>query len=80
MLRRESGYLTHTIAIYVVFDVYDDGHFRLARFEKWLTAHRVMNWPRTELPERRLLRELRATLHRMRLIGLPRAQSRKDPG
>ena len=74
----------------VVFDVYDDGHFRLARFEKWLTAHGVMNWPRTEtgllaldddtfdeqialhpeLPELRLLRELRATLSRMRLIGL----------
>jgi DNA polymerase I len=74
----------------VVFDVYDDGHFRLARFEKWLTSHRVMNWPRTEtglpaldddtfdeqialhreLPELRLLRELRATLSRMRLIGL----------
>ncbi len=74
----------------VVFDVYDDGHFRLARFEKWLTAHRVVNWPRTEtgllaldddtfdeqmalhpeLPELRLLRELRATLSRMRLIGL----------
>ena len=32
----------------VVFDVYDDGHFRLARFEKWLTAHRIVNWPRTE--------------------------------
>jgi DNA polymerase I len=74
----------------VVFNVYDDGHFRLARFEKWLTSHRVMNWPRTEtgllaldddtfdeqialhpeLPKLRLLRELRATPSRMRLIGL----------
>ena len=74
----------------VVFDVYDDGHFRLARLEKWLADHRIVNWPRTEtgllatdedsfdeqialhpeLPELRLLRELRATLSRMRLIGL----------
>ena len=74
----------------VVFDVYDDGHFRLARFEKWLADRRIVNWPRTEtgllatdddsfdeqialhaeLPELRLLRELRATLSRMRLIGL----------
>jgi DNA polymerase I len=74
----------------VVFDVYDDGHFRLARLENWLADHRIVNWPRTEtgllatdedsfdeqialhpeLPELRLLRELRATLSRMRLIGL----------
>jgi DNA polymerase I len=74
----------------VVFDVYDDGHFRLARLETWLADHRIVNWPRTEtgllatdedsfdeqialhpeLPELRLLRELRATLSRMRLIGL----------
>jgi DNA polymerase I len=72
------------------FGVYDEGHFRLARFVKWLMNHRVANWPHTEtgllatdddtfdeqialhpeLPELRLLRELRATLHRMKLIGL----------
>jgi DNA polymerase-1 len=73
------------------FGVYDDGHFREARFNNWLVARGVRNWPRTEvsgvlsldddsfleqiglhpeLPELQMLRELRATLGRMRLIGL----------
>jgi DNA polymerase I len=73
------------------FGVYDDGHFREARFNNWLVARGVRNWPRTEvsgvlsldddsfleqiglhpeLPELQTLRELRATLGRMRLIGL----------
>jgi DNA polymerase I len=30
------------------FGVYDNGHFRFARFEKWLGDHHVTNWPRTE--------------------------------
>jgi hypothetical protein len=73
------------------FGVYDDGHFRQARFKYWLDSHRITNWPHTEvsgvlaldddsfleqialhpdLPELQTLRELRATLGRMRLIGL----------
>ena len=73
------------------FGVYEDGHFRMARFQGWLTAHGVLDWPRTEIsgalaldddtfleqaalhpefPELQILRELRATLSRMRLIGL----------
>jgi DNA polymerase I len=32
----------------VHFDIYDKGHFRFARFEKWLADHRIANWPRTE--------------------------------
>jgi hypothetical protein len=73
------------------FGVYEDGHFRTARFQAWLTARGIANWPRTEvsgalaldddtfleqaalhpeLPELQTLRELRATLGRMRLIGL----------
>jgi len=74
----------------VHFDIYDKGHFRFARFERWLTECRITNWPRTEtgvlatdgdtfddqialrpeLPELRLLQELLATLHRMRLTNL----------
>jgi hypothetical protein len=73
------------------FRVYEDGHFRTARFNNWLITHGVTTWPRTEvsgglaldddtfleqaalhpeLPELQTLRELRATLGRMRLIGL----------
>jgi DNA polymerase family A len=73
------------------FGIYEDGHFRITRFERWLTTRGLYNWPRTEtsgapsieddtfekqaalhpeLPELQTLRELRATLHRMRLIGL----------
>jgi hypothetical protein len=73
------------------FGVYEDGHFRTARFQRWLIAHGITDWPRTEvsgtlaldddtfleqaalrpdLPELQTLRELRATLGRMRLIGL----------
>jgi DNA polymerase-1 len=29
------------------FGVYDDGHFRLTRFESWLAAHAIRGWPRT---------------------------------
>jgi DNA polymerase-1 len=71
--------------------VYEDGHFRVARFEQQLTALGISRtWPRTEtgflaldddtfleqaarhpeLPQLQTLRELRATLGRMRLIGL----------
>ena len=71
--------------------VYDDGHFRMARFEQRLTALGIVRaWPRTEtgllatdddtfleqaalhpeFPQLQTLRELRATLSRMQLIGL----------
>lgn len=71
--------------------VYDNGHFRTARFEQRLTDLGIMHgWPRTEtgllsldddtfleqaalhpeLTQLQTLRELRATLGRMRLIGL----------
>jgi len=71
--------------------VYEDGHFRTARFEQRLTALGIIRtWPRTEtgllaldddtfleqaalhseFPQLQTLRELRATLGRMRLIGL----------
>jgi DNA polymerase I len=73
------------------FGVYEDGHFRTARFEQRLSTLGILRtWPRTEtgqlaldddtfleqaalhpeLPELQTLRELRATLGRMRLIGL----------
>jgi DNA polymerase I len=73
------------------WDVYDDGHFRMARFERRLTALGIAHaWPRTEtgllatdddtfleqaalhleFPQLQMLRELRATLSRMQLIGL----------
>jgi hypothetical protein len=71
--------------------VYDNGHFRTARFEQRLSDLSILRgWPRTEtglpaldddtfleqaalhpeLPQLQTLRELRATLGRMRLIGL----------
>jgi hypothetical protein len=71
--------------------VYEDGHFRSARFEQRLGELGIIRtWPRTEtgllaldddtfleqaarhpeLPQLQTLRELRATLGRMRLIGL----------
>ena len=71
--------------------IYDDGHFRMARFEQRLVALGIAStWPRTEtgllatdddtfleqaalhreFPQLQTLRELRATLSRMRLIGL----------
>ena len=71
--------------------VYENGHFRTARFEHRLSALGILRgWPRTEtgllaldddtfleqtalhpeLPQLQTLRELRATLGRMRLIWL----------
>ena len=71
--------------------IYDDGHFRMARFEQRLAALGIAStWPRTEtgllatdddtfleqaalhreFPQLQTLRELRATLSRMQLIGL----------
>jgi hypothetical protein len=79
--------------------VYDDGHFRTARFEQRLTALGIAAaWPRTEtsllaldddtfleqaarhpeLPQLQTLRELRATLGRMRLIGLEIGKDRRN--
>jgi DNA polymerase I len=72
------------------FGIYEDMHFRFARFERCLVTRRIQNWPRTESgrlatdddtfaeqvarypewPELQTLRELRATLDRMRVIGL----------
>ena len=73
------------------WSVYEDGHFRTARFEQRLSTLGILRtWPRTEagqlaldddtfleqaalhpeFPQVQTLRELRATLGRMRLIGL----------
>jgi hypothetical protein len=92
-LVRNWGDLKHQLIRNVdqTWGVYEDGHFRSARFEQRLGELGIVRgWPRTEtgllatdddtfleqaarhpeLPQLQTLRELRATLGRMRLIGL----------
>jgi hypothetical protein len=81
------------------FRVYENGHFRSAKFAAWQQARDIQNWPRTavsgalaldddtfleqialhpQFPELQTLRELRATLGRMRLIGLEIGQDGRN--